>query len=149
MIYSYSNISAVCTRSFRIVLSFASMSVAYMATTVIAHAQQQSNFVPLSNINTSSSQSLSGIFQANSLASFVNGLFIFAISVGGFIAVGRLVYAGWLYMVLGDSAGGASKAKVIFRDVAIGVLLLLSIWLILNVINPNILNLNILGSFSQ
>jgi hypothetical protein len=118
-----------------------------------AHAQQQTNangFISLSDAAGNGQQEQSGIpgvFSAKDLGDFVNKLFIFAITIGGFLAVGRIVYAGWMYM-MGDSLGGMKRAREIFRDVVIGILILLSIWLILKVINPCILNLNVLQSLS-
>lgn len=116
---------------------------------LVAHAQQQTNgFVSLSDATGNGQQGqlgIPGLFSAKDLGDFVNKLFIFAITIGGFAAVGRIVYAGWMYM-MGDSLGGMRRARDIFRDVVIGILLLLSIWLILNVINPDILKFKVLDS---
>lgn len=124
-----------------------------MTLVVHAQAQQQTQgqFVSLSGIDSPSkggSTLLSGIFTADSLQNFVNKLFFFAISIGGILAVFQLARAGWLYM-LGDNGGNMQKAKDIIGNVVIGVLLLLSIWLILNQINPNLLNLDILRNLNS
>jgi hypothetical protein len=44
--------------------------------------------------------------------------------------------------MLKDSVSLKQNAKDIFRDAIIGLLILLSVWLVLYQINPNILNLN-------
>ena len=116
-----------------------------------AHAQQQTvtlsntKFVSLSSIDTQSPR-LAGIFSDVDLSTFFKQLFIFAISIGGVIAVFKLGQAGWLYMT-GDTlgtVGGIRRAKDIVRSVIIGLLFLLSGWLLLNQINSGILNLDVL-----
>lgn len=118
----------------------------YAALTFVVHAQGQQQgqvFVSLSGIERQSPKT-AGIFASNDLTTFFNRLFFFMISIGGILAVGRLAYAGWLYMI-GENYGNLRKAKVVIGNVVIGLLLLLSIWLILNLINPQILRLDILG----
>lgn len=78
----------------------------------------------------------------DSLSGYLNMLFKIAISVGAILAVMRLAYAGYLYMG-GDMWGNKQRAREMIQDVFIGLLLLLSIWVILNQINPNILSLSI------
>lgn len=87
---------------------------------------------------------LANLFNPNwDLAQFFNAFFKTAIIVGAMLAVLRLGYAGFIYMTT-DSFGALGDAKEIIKNAVIGLLLLLSIWLILNQINPNLLNLNIL-----
>lgn len=78
------------------------------------------------------------------LTSFINGAFKMLISIGGILAVLRIAYAGYQYMS-SDAWGEKSHAKEILGDVVIGLLLLLSVWLILYQINPQILELKIKG----
>ena len=79
------------------------------------------------------------------LASYINRLFIIALSVGAMLAVLRLVYAGYIYMVSGvGSFASQGKAKEIIGSVVFGLLLLRGIYLILYQINPDILKLNVL-----
>lgn len=88
---------------------------------------------------------LSRIFDPNtvSLAQFFNTLFKTAIVVGAMLAVMKLGYAGFLYMTT-DLPGSKSNARSIISQALLGLLLLLSVWLILNQINPDILNLDAL-----
>lgn len=94
-----------------------------------------------------SSSVLASLMASSDLSSFFNAFFKTAIVAGAMLAVLRLGYAGFLYMTT-DSFGDKGKAKTIIQDAVIGLLLLLSIWLILNQINPNLLNLNILQGVS-
>lgn len=81
--------------------------------------------------------------EGTTLPQFFEAIFFTAIAVGATLAVLRLGYAGFLYM--GDDIWShKSDAKKIMTDVVVGILLLLSIWVILKQINPELLNLNIL-----
>jgi len=88
---------------------------------------------------------LARLFDPNtvSLAQFFNTLFKTAIVVGAMLAVLRLGYAGFIYMT-SDLPGMKGDAKGIIGQTVLGLLLLLSVWLILNQINPQILNLDAL-----
>lgn len=98
-------------------------------------------FVPLADVTNSGK--LSTLYNSDqNLASYFNSMFKIAISAGAIIAVIRLGIAGYKYMG-GDMWHTKEKAKEDIREVFFGLLLLLSIWIILNQINPNLLNLNI------
>lgn len=118
----------------------------------IRHLFQTANGQPILGGGVGASQSplLSRLFDPNTtdLAQFFNAFFKTAIIVGAMLAVLRLGYAGFMYMTT-DSFGDKGKAKSIIQEAVIGLLLLLSIWLILNQINPNLLNLNILQRVSN
>lgn len=89
---------------------------------------------------------LSRLFNPDqNLAQFFNTLFKTAIVIGAMLAVLRLGYAGFLYMTT-DLPGMKGNAKGIIGQAVTGLLLLLAVWLILNQINPDILNLDILRS---
>ncbi len=81
---------------------------------------------------------------ANDLGTFINAAFKITLSIGAILAVLRIAWAGYQYMS-SDAWGEKSHAKEILGDVTIGLLLLLSVWLILNQINPQILQLKIKG----
>ncbi len=104
----------------------------------------QVGFVPLADVSKSKLESLYAIDSGGlTFASFANGLFKFAIALGAIAALLRIAYAGYLYMGT-EAWTNKGKAKEILTDVAIGLLLLLSIYLILNQINPDILQLQAL-----
>lgn len=108
----------------------------------LAFAQSQNAaFVPLAPI-TVRGGSLYG--NTGDLSTFLNNVFKFALTVGAIGAVLRLAYAGYLYMGQADMWSHKGQAKAIIGDVTLGLLLLLSIWLILYQINPDILTLNAL-----
>jgi hypothetical protein len=90
---------------------------------------------------------MSNIFNPNntSLEAFFNLLFMAAIAIGAALAVVRLGYAGVVYMMT-DLVTGKQNARRMISEVVLGLLLLLAVWIILNQINPDLLNLNILRS---
>jgi hypothetical protein len=82
------------------------------------------------------------------LPTFLGNLFTAALSIGAILAVLRLAYAGYEYMT-SDAWSSKTHAREVIGDVVLGLLLLLSVWLILHQINPDILNLNFLQHASQ
>ncbi|HUO50386.1 MAG TPA: hypothetical protein VMU25_02375 [Candidatus Paceibacterota bacterium] len=101
----------------------------------------QAQFQPLTSTN--NAPSLSGFFTNGDLVGFFNSAFTLALSLGAILAVLRIAYAGWKYMST-DAFGQKTDAKEMIKNALIGLLLLLGIWIILNQINPDLLNLNIL-----
>lgn len=100
-------------------------------------------FASLADIGNQSSK-LGSLYNSTDLSAFMNGLFKFAIAIGAIGAVFRLAYAGYLYMG-SDMWSNKGQAKEIIGDVVLGLLLLLSVWLILYQINPKILSLDALS----
>src|SRR3989338_11101990 len=107
---------------------------------LIAHAQGAQGFVPLAV--TPGGSKLGQLYSSGNFSDFINGLFKFAIAIGAIVAVLRIAYAGYLYMGAADMWSTKSEAKRILGEVTLGLLILLAIWLILNQINPDILQLN-------
>jgi hypothetical protein len=108
----------------------------------IAASAAANGFVPLAPQTGNSS--LDAAYNSPDLSTYINTLFKIAISVGAMIAVLRLVYAGYIYMVSGvGNWGSQGKAKEIIGNVVFGLLLLLAVYLILYQINPDITNLKI------
>ena len=107
-----------------------------------SHSVLYAAFVPLAQKDYGESGKLSELFKTDqNLVTYLNTLFKLAITVGAILAVLRLLYAGYMYMA-SDVWTSKETAKGIFRDVFLGPFLLLSIYIILAQINPNLLNLN-------
>lgn len=115
--------------------------------TLAPHASA-GTFVPLTDVQGSRLETVYQNSGEQTLSGFLTGLFTAVISVAAIVAVLRLGYAGYLYMT-SESWGSKGKAKEVMGDVALGLLLLLSCWLILNQINPDILKLDILNSLKS
>lgn len=109
-----------------------------------AAAQQ---FVPLSvdrSTNISLAPFMTQAFSDGaSLSTLVNALFKASLAIGAILAVLQMARAGFYYMG-SDIWAKKEQGKQLLRDTLMGLLLLLAIWLILNQINPQILNLDAL-----
>ena len=109
-------------------------------------AAPKAGFVPLTK--DTDFQKIFGMNSANAgtgindLTTFINAAFKITLSLGAILAVLRIGYAGYQYMS-SDAWGEKSHAKEILGDVVIGLLLLLSVYLILNQINPQLTQLKI------
>ncbi len=77
------------------------------------------------------------------LKKYLETIFIYAIIVAAFLAVVEIVIGGVQYAVVGVSESAKSDAKDRITKALLGLLLALSAWLILNTINPNLLNLSL------
>ena len=78
----------------------------------------------------------------NSLSAYLTLLFNILLSIGGMIAIVTLVLGGITYMV-SEIADKKSEARKRMQSAIIGLLLLLSCWLILHEINPNLTNFSL------
>lgn len=74
---------------------------------------------------------------ANSFGSYINALYLLSISVAAILAVIKIIIGGVKYM-LSDIVTNKSDAKNEIKGAVLGLLLIISAVLILEVINPNI-----------
>jgi hypothetical protein len=74
---------------------------------------------------------------------FVSNFYNFALSIGGILAFGAIVYGGLKYAISADNPTKQSDAKSWITDALWGLLLLFSAYLILRTINPNLVNLSL------
>lgn len=103
-------------------------------------------FVPIANVE--GSRFLSDVYESMNFGSYLNAAFQLAIVAGGMLAVLRLVYGGFVYMTTDASSRKEDAKKIIFNAV-LGLLILLGIVIVLEYINPNLLNLDIGASTQQ
>lgn len=76
------------------------------------------------------------------LSSYLNSVFNFAISIGAILAVLMIVKGGFEYMTT-EAVGQKGAARTSIQNAVLGLILLLMIVLILEVINPQLLNLDL------
>jgi len=79
----------------------------------------------------------------DSIDSLFTYIYNFGLGLGGLFAFFRLVYAGILWGSEGSGISAKADAKNTIINTIFGLLLLLFSWVILNTINPQILNLNL------
>lgn len=108
---------------------------------------QDTKFVPLTGGDVSKVELAPFMTKAFSdkadLATFVNAMFKAAIGIGAMLAVLQLARAGFLYMG-SDMWHKKEQAKHYMSDAVVGLLILMAVWLVLNQINPQLLNLDVL-----
>lgn len=100
---------------------------------VTALAQRQISYTPL--------EPLLGIDQSGNnpnFAAFLGGFFTLLLTAGGIVAVATLVFAGIVYMT-SEVVGKKDEARKRIQKAVWGLLILISSYLILNTINPNLL----------
>ena len=85
-----------------------------------------------------------GLTNTSDLPSFINALYNVAIMIGVILSIIMIAYSGLTYMTV-DSTNDKTASKKRIRNALIGLLLLLGTTLILNMINPEITSLKILG----
>lgn len=130
----------------RKILLICIVCVASLPYFAFADPQCTNGFCALAPVTNSSK--LGQLYGSTDLVSFVNTLFTAALSIGAILAVLRLAYAGYIYMA-SDMWSSKSHAKEVIGDVVLGLLLLLSVYLILHQINPHILDLNVLQNITK
>jgi hypothetical protein len=79
----------------------------------------------------------------SSPGAFVANFYQFALMIGGVLAFGVIVYGGVRYMASAGNPSGQSDAKEWVEAALLGLLLLVGAYFILNVINPQLLNLTL------
>ncbi len=78
-------------------------------------------------------------FKDNTIGGFFGSIYVFAISIVGFAVFIQFIWGGFLYFFA--AAGNAAKTEVAkekMKNAVIGAVLLLSAYLILYVINPDL-----------
>lgn len=77
-------------------------------------------------------------FDQPDLPAFINSVYIFALSVVGIVVFVRLLYAGFRLLTAAGNASNISDAKEKIKNAIIGIILLFAAYLILYVINPDL-----------
>lgn len=80
---------------------------------------------------------------AASPGAFIANFYIFSLAIGGILAFGVIVYGGVKYMASAGNPSGQGDAKEWIEAALLGLLLLVGAYFILDVINPQLLNLKL------
>ena len=84
-----------------------------------------------------------GMSGTPNLPNFLNGLYKFCIGIAVVLAVIQLIRAGIEYMTAGGSIGSTEHAKHLISTSILGLVLVLSPYIVFGIINPEIRNLRI------
>lgn len=97
-------------------------------------AQGGGEFVPLAPIP--------GVTDQGDFSGYVNGIFRFSLIIASMLAVLYIAFGGLEYMT-SESSDRKSRAKARILGAVGGLVLILASYIILNTINPDILNLKL------
>ena len=78
---------------------------------------------------------------SSNIGGWVSSFYVFALLIGGILAFGAIVYGGIRYTFAAGDPGGQSEGKEWIKSALIGLLLLASAYIILYVVNPNLVSL--------
>lgn len=87
--------------------------------------------------------SIAGVTQVSGLPQYINTAYRYLASIVLVIAIVMVVYGGFLYLTGAAGMGSVQRGKQIIRDALIGMVIVLSAYAILNVVNPNTTNLSL------
>jgi len=74
---------------------------------------------------------------------WISNMYVFLVGIAGVLAIVMIFVAGFEFVVSGDNAGKRSDAKKRIQAALGGLLLAVSSWLILNTINPQLVNIRL------
>ncbi len=107
---------------------------------ILDQKKEYTLLAPLNYGNTVNTSDIGAVF---------NVMVYAVIGLGALIAVMRIVYGGFLY-VGSEAAGKKGEGKEAIQNAIWGLIMILSVYIILNTINPNLLNLNLnLGDLTE
>ncbi|KND51525.1 MAG: hypothetical protein AB202_03070 [Parcubacteria bacterium C7867-007] len=96
------------------------------------------SFVPLTSL-----PGLDNVIGESTLPGFINNLYRLLIGAAAIVAVVEIIWAGFLFMNSNDSISANKKAKQKITNAIIGLVLVLSPYVVFSVINPKILDVNL------
>jgi TRAP-type C4-dicarboxylate transport system permease small subunit len=74
------------------------------------------------------------------LGVFMQNIYSFSITIVGILIFVRFIWAGWIYLTAAGNSSKTSKANSMMWNAVIGAVLLFSAYLILYVINPDLVS---------
>ena len=69
---------------------------------------------------------------------FIKQIYTFSISIVGILVFVQFLRGGWLYLMAAGNVGNVAKAKSLMINAIVGAIILFSAYLILYVINPDL-----------
>ncbi len=108
------------------------------------------SYVPMTKIPflTNNIPNIDGVGIASPVELF-NALFTLSITIGAILAVVMFMYGGIQMITARDNAGTVGKGKKRMTNAIYGLLMLLSTYIVLNTINPQLTNLDLFQNFQK
>ena len=89
-------------------------------------------------IKTAQAVSLPNLDNASDLGSFISQIYDFSLTIVGFLIFVRFIWAGFIYLTAAGNSTKTGEATKIMTNAIIGAIILFSAYLILYVINPDL-----------
>lgn len=116
----------------KIFFAFTFLFLTFAFTSVVSAAPNAAtDYLPLVNVP--------GITPEATLTQYLSGLYNFLISVVGIFAMAVIVYGGMRYLTSAGNPAAVEEAKDAIMSAIYGLILALGSWLIINIVNPDIL----------
>ena len=121
-------------------LLFAALVPLFAYTHMLARAAEETEYtllqpIPLEDVDGDDTETTTA-------SDYIKGMFTLIIAVAGGLAVVKLIFGGIKYMST-DAFSGKSEAKDIIQNAVWGLLLVISAWLILYTVNPDLIKLDL------
>ena len=94
------------------------------------------------NVSYQSYTNFPGVGRISDLCQLINALWLLGFAVLLTSVLGMFLYGGYMYVTAGVNAGQVNQAKEIFTNTITGLIIGLSIFIIINIINPGLLQGN-------
>lgn len=82
----------------------------------------------------------------SSVASTISQIYVWALGVAGILALAMMIFGGYIIMTAGGNGSQVSKGKEYITSAIIGLVILLTSFILLNTINPDLTNFTQAGS---
>ncbi|MBP7005597.1 hypothetical protein KBB27_00525 [Patescibacteria group bacterium] len=96
--------------------------------------------VPIPGVNLTAPKDEDGIVTVPFLAQYISGIYRYLLGISTLVAIIMVIYGGFLYL-LGATQGKAGEGLGYIKDALGGLVVLYSSYVILWVVNPNLINL--------
>jgi hypothetical protein len=94
---------------------------------------------PVGNYNTAS-----GTMTSNLLANYIQAIYTYGLMIAGILAAIVLMAGGLLWLTSAGNDSKITQAKELISGSIVGLIILFGSWIILNTINPDLLNMKVL-----
>ncbi len=95
------------------------------------------------NFNYQPMENIPGTEDISTFPKYVEAIFKFAVWTIGIAALLMLIIGGFMYITAAGNTSTMEKAKDVIRDAILGVLAVILAYLLLFVINPDLVNINL------
>lgn len=93
--------------------------------------------IPNSNFTNDTSSTITG----STIASYIGAIYNYGLAIAGILATIVLMAAGVIWLTSGGDSGKVSQAKELISGSVAGLIILIVSWVILNTVNPDLVNL--------